>query len=117
MRAMVLIGLATLLIGLLPVHALAQMSQSQGRWSGTARVDAPGCGADVSLDGEVRGSQLRGQGQFFGPASQFEWAITADGNVFGGGMQGRINGNRLVGTWQRLNGGRACSYRVEMIRR
>lgn len=99
-----------LVIYLAPAGALAQMNQ--GRWSGTARVDSPGCGADIPLDGEIRGNQLRGQGQL-----SFEWAVTADGGVHGNGMQGRISGNRLSGTWQRLVGGRACSYRVEMARR
>lgn len=97
--------------------AFANAQVSQGRWSGTARIDSPGCGADVSLDGDIRGGQLRGQGQFPGGAPQFEWAITTDGGVHGGGMQGRISGNRLSGTWQRLVGGRVCLYRIEMIHR
>lgn len=114
MRILALVFIA-LAIDLAPAYTLAQVNQ--GRWSGTARVDSPGCGADVSLDGEIRGSQLRGHGQFPGGAPQFEWGVTGDGGVHGSGMQGRINGNRLSGTWQRLVGGRACSYRIEMIRR
>jgi hypothetical protein len=114
MRVLPLVIIA-LAIGLAPAIALAQMNQ--GKWSGTARVDSPGCGADVPLDGEIRGSQFRGQGPFPSGAPPFEWAVTGDGGVHGNGMQGRINGNRLSGTWQRLVSGRVCSYRVEMMRR
>jgi hypothetical protein len=100
---------------LAPADTLAQVNQ--GRWTGTAHVNAPGCGADVALDGEIRGNQFRGQGHFPGAAPGFDWSVTGDGGVHGGGMQGRITGNRLSGSWQRQVSGRLCSYRIEMTRR
>jgi hypothetical protein len=110
-----IVGFIALAVCLASQIAIAQTHQ--GRWAGVARVDTPGCGADVTIDGEVRGNQFRGQGAFPGAAPGFEWAVTADGGVYGSGMQGRISANRLSGTWQKLILGRMCSYRIELTRR
>jgi hypothetical protein len=110
-----LTGLIALMVCVLAGPSAAQTHQ--GRWAGVARVDTPGCGTDVSLEGEIKGNQFRGQGMFPGGGPPIDWAVTPDGGVHGSGMQGRISANRLSGTWQRLTLGRTCSYRIEMTRR
>jgi hypothetical protein len=104
-------------LGICFIAGSAAAQPHDGRWSGVARVDTPGCGADVPLNGEMGGNQFRGQGMFPSGGPAFDWAVTPDGGVHGNGMQGRISANRLSGTWQRLTNGRICSYRIELTRR
>lgn len=109
-------GLSVALIVLLVAFPLAAQT-NQGQWSGTARPDSPACGADLALAAQMTGDVMRGQITFLPGAPMFDWSVTRDGSVFGGGMTGRINAGRLSGTWQRLEKGRMCLYRVEMLKR
>lgn len=110
-RALIIASLAFVL----PMTSAAQTIQ--GQWTGAARPDSPACGADLALTAQVRGEILRGQMPFLPGSPTFDWSVTRDGTVFGGGMNGRINADRLSGTWQRLEKGRMCLYRVEMSKR
>lgn len=90
---------------------------SDGPWSGTAYVHkSSGCGADAQLQAELRNGRLQGHAQFPAGSPKIDWTVAGDGTVSGEGMEGKISGGALSGSWSRSGRAGQCTYRVEMKR-